>query len=39
MSAMAYVEMISSLNKGSLHISKLWTGWDTLQIVIILERE
>lgn len=34
---MAYVKMFSSLNEKSFHISRLWTGWDTLEIVIILE--
>lgn len=31
--------MISPLNRRSLHISELWTGWDTLEIVFILEHE
>lgn len=34
---MAYVKVISSLNERSLHIGKLWTGWGTLERVIILE--
>lgn len=33
---MAYVKMFSSLNEKSFHISRLWTGSDTLEIVIII---
>lgn len=34
--AMAYV-MISSLSERSLHITELWAGWDTLEIVTVPE--
>lgn len=36
-SAVAYGKTVSSLNEQSLHFSKLWAGWDTQGIVIILE--
>lgn len=37
--AVSSVKMISPLNRRSLHISELWTGWDTLELVFILEHE
>lgn len=37
--AVSSVKVISPLNRRSLHISKLWTGWDTLEVVFILEHE